>query len=759
MARYINFGKYKGKTIEDLLKNNPSYLLWAYDKGIKGVADKLTKSEIDQLKNSSNASTKHNNDGKTQIEVTCVKNDKALQFSFYGLDKKDAFDIRGALHNNPQKHVQFAVVKDDALKIRIAPDDLDNFLNTGMKTMQSFLLKTNRYDTNEVMHLEDEVYARAGNGAERGDKVKSYKENKGKAIEIWQQYIKTLNDPETVKLIDAYSTLPTEKIYGHTLSQKNAMLIRSVDSDATFILPLGEWRKLNRGVKRGAKRYVIYIMAGDKNDQKMVTDVIQKLGWGKLPYDELPPQVQKEVDIQTNGVASNIFIPVYEYDIRDTYVFPGQPDLFNQTIGLKNNLTGELNSLAKMDSLSSENAPKPDEIMEQRTIKASELFTKHCEDKGIKFVKSQNASMNLVNALEASYKQYAIGLDILRDTNINMFAENATHITLLIGKYAYNMLSRFNHGNEYTKKEVGEMINAVGATLRLLNDRTELNEAIDIRTDKNFVKKFMDAFFKIGCRIKDDTNIEKPSFNINRNDVQRMVAESLMKILKKKSLDEEKRLIDNFDEVKKFFKLDNSDNFYFVQIIKRFKDNPDMDKSGNYHAGGEYLQSWKVFSYDELLSLKDDIIKACETQNARAYMTVNPRSQNQIKAYISTFRRKFRPNDPRYIHAEEILAGQTKGHWDDRPILFLDIDTTDQNVHKDVSDILTRFNIEELFRYTTPNGGLHIVLPNKNAKYMNDVKYLFNKYDNYRNKGRLATVHPNNDGKIILYSNVDAKGY
>ena len=194
------------------------------------------------------------------------------------------------------------------------------------------------------------------------------------------------------------------------------------------------------------------------------------------------------------------------------------------------------------------------------------------------------------------------------------------------------------------------------------------------------------------------------------------------------------------------------------KLDRRYKANEGMAERLNEWQ--TYARKWEADKGVELARiLKDDIIKACETQNARAYMTVNPRSQNQIKAYISTFRRKFRPNDPRYIHAEEILAGQTKGHWDDRPILFLDIDTTDQNVHKDVSDILTRFNIEELFRYKTPNGGLHIVLPNKNAKYMNDVKYLFNKYDNYRNKGRFATVHPNNDGKIILYSNVDAKGY
>ena len=86
----------------------------------------------------------------------------------------------------------------NVIKVKISTDDLDNFLNTGMKTIQSILLKSNRYDQNEIMHLEDEAYARAGNGDERGNKVKAYRDNKNKAIEVWQKYLGTLDDPETV---------------------------------------------------------------------------------------------------------------------------------------------------------------------------------------------------------------------------------------------------------------------------------------------------------------------------------------------------------------------------------------------------------------------------------------------------------------------------------------------------------------------------------------------------------------------------------
>lgn len=542
MARYINFGKFKGQTIEDLLRKEPKYLLWALENNITGITSKLTKAEIDLLKNSAaaNSSPSHQNDGKTQIEITCkgavnpANNKNILTFTFYGIEKDDAFNIRGSIDKKPEKYTLGSIVKGDALLVRIYADDLDKWLDTGMKTIQAILLKTNKYNTDEIMHLPDEAYARSGNGATRGDKVGKYREVKNNALEYWQKYLETLNDPATVKIIEDYSALPlTDKIYGHTLSKKNAMLIRSTNNEASFILPLSGWRQLNRGVKRGAKQYVVYIKTGSDAQIAAVNDVIKQLGWGNMSYDDLPPQVQKEVDIQTNGKASGAFKPIYEYDISDTYVFPGQPDIFTQTLGLKNNLTGELNDLAKAEVMaSSENAPKPDEIMLKRTQEANQKFAKYCEEQNVQYTPSNNPSTNLINALEAYYKKSAMDLDILRDTNINMFAENATHITLLIGKFAYDGLSRFTHGFKYSKKEVGEMINVVGKTLMFL-DSQSLNENMNFKLNKNFIEEFMDAFFEIGCGIVDKKQ-ETPVIPFNSSDVKRMVAECIKQLKKKR---------------------------------------------------------------------------------------------------------------------------------------------------------------------------------------------------------------------------------
>ena len=56
-------------------------------------------------------------------------------------------------------------------------------------------------------------------------------------------------------------------------------------------------------------------------------------------------------------------------------------------------------------------------------------------------------------------------------------------------------------------------------------------------------------------------------------------------------------------------------------------------------------------------------------------------------------------------------------------------------------------------------GGLHIILSDKEDKNYEYLKQMFHKFDNWKDKGRLATVHPNEDAKLILYSNVNTKGY
>ena len=252
---------------------------------------------------------------------------------------------------------------------------------------------------------------------------------------------------------------------------------------------------------------------------------------------------------------------------------------------------------------------------------------------------------------------------------------------------------------------------------------------------------------------------------LTENDLNYLISECV-----KRLLSEKQSLVDNFDKVSDILDITSPDDFHFVQIIKRQKDNPyDDPRNGNFHAGGWYLAGFRVHSPQELFDLKPTIVDMCNKNNARAYITVNSRSEKETEDFIKIYRKKYSPFDARYRHADQIVPGQAKDgeNWKGvRKRLFLDIDVPQEaktrdgeNIWDEVRYMIDMVGIKPITEYVTPSGGLHIILPDKEDKKYLYLKKLLQKFDNWHNKGRLATVHPNVDGKIILYSNVKTRGY
>ena len=242
----------------------------------------------------------------------------------------------------------------------------------------------------------------------------------------------------------------------------------------------------------------------------------------------------------------------------------------------------------------------------------------------------------------------------------------------------------------------------------------------------------------------------------NKKYIRKLIKECVYNILF-----ENRRLVDNFDKVINLMEFNSTDDFYFVQIIKRYKDNPNDDKrKGNYYAGAWYEDSFRIYSAQQLLRLKPEIIKLCDKYNARAYITVNNRSESETNKQIIKVRKMYPKNDARNIHAHEIVPAQAKHgvNWKgQRMKFFVDIDTADRKIWQEVERIAKMCNMDILDKYETPNGGLHIIFPNKEHENIDYFIHMLQKFDNWVNKKRLALAHPNFDGKILLYSNVDAK--
>ena len=220
------------------------------------------------------------------------------------------------------------------------------------------------------------------------------------------------------------------------------------------------------------------------------------------------------------------------------------------------------------------------------------------------------------------------------------------------------------------------------------------------------------------------------------------------------AMQQQRKEIDNFNKIAHFLNTTNPDDFYFVQIIRRKKDNP----TAKFHYA-EYPKSWDVHNGDELMAIKDEIKRLCTLYNARAYIRLNPRSHRLTDANAAQLIRKsLKTNQSLNMEIAHAMAAghsfKTKAHTHDFPVSMIDIDSTDKNLQQQVLDQLKQNNIQVLFTYETLNGGMHIVMPNREA-----CKLDFTWADGGRNLGMTATVGVDCDAATLLYSNLIPLGY
>ena len=83
-------------------------------------------------------------------------------------------------------------------------------------------------------------------------------------------------------------------------------------------------------------------------------------------------------------------------------------------------------------------------------------------------------------------------------------------------------------------------------------------------------------------------------------------------------------MVNNFEQIKPLLKFDSSDDFYFLQIFQRRKDNPELKEP--MRVIGDYY----IYSIEQFEKLENHIIEMCTAKNARAYIRLNRRDAKKI---------------------------------------------------------------------------------------------------------------------------------
>ena len=188
------------------------------------------------------------------------------------------------------------------------------------------------------------------------------------ANEKWIKMIQDLGNGETNELIERFIKLfgqVYEWHYGHKLTVRNAKLIISQKPDASLIFTAYDWKRMYNHVPRtGAQPILFWAPNSDKrnkdnafNKQKERADAMG------IRFDKTYQHSTQSKNAMAIEIAETYgsFRPAYGYDVSDVEpIRPEDAEKLENTLGMINNLTGEMNQYTT-DFVSNSMSDKNDE--------------------------------------------------------------------------------------------------------------------------------------------------------------------------------------------------------------------------------------------------------------------------------------------------------------------------------------------------------------------------------------------------------------
>lgn len=168
--------------------------------------------------------------------------------------------------------------------------------------------------------------------------------------------------------------------------------------------------------------------------------------------------------------------------------------------------------------------------------------------------------------------------------------------------------------------------------------------------------------------------------------------------------------VNNFDQIRSMLEFPEKTSFYFLQVLKRRKDNPDLGKDM------KHIADYYIYSLDQFDELKPRIIAQCDVENARAYFRINRRDAKKVAMQVLK-----RTVD--YIMSEDYRAVKNafascagEFHSDPDKKWIIDVDWKDIPEGLDHDEYLNTLmsKVQELVRETGRDDTLYTI-PTKNG--------------------------------------------
>lgn len=163
--------------------------------------------------------------------------------------------------------------------------------------------------------------------------------------------------------------------------------------------------------------------------------------------------------------------------------------------------------------------------------------------------------------------------------------------------------------------------------------------------------------------------------------------------------------VNNYTQIRDFIKLTFEDqDYYFIQIIKRRKENPDMQ------TGTHIIKCYFIDSIEKFDKKMSEIIDLCYHNNARAYINLNKRNYRKTALYMIKYLTDLviAGQENGAIKAFELCSGQHAA--DKNKKWILDVDIKDK-------DIITQIN-HDISNINPIGPKVYMILPTKNGYHI-----------------------------------------
>ena len=197
-------------------------------------------------------------------------------------------------------------------------------------------------------------------------------------------------------------------------------------------------------------------------------------------------------------------------------------------------------------------------------------------------------------------------------------------------------------------------------------------------------------------------------------------------------------MINNFELIQKNLTFNNERSFYFIQILKRKKENPEM-KSDSI-----VIDNFYIFSVDQLTKVMPHIITKCEENKARAYIKMNCLdAQSVMLEMISVLSHNIREEKWKEFRSALNSACGKCGKQNGTEKLYL-VDLDNIKVDSDECNDIIRCinNLEPLGN----DSKVKIIVPTKNGCHLLTTGFNIQKF-----KVEYNNIDIHDDGITLLY--------